>query len=220
MHIEFLVEDQSGEKMLDGLIRKINQDNAFTYNIHAYKGVGGKIPREIRDNPSMARHRILLDNLPRLLSGYGKTFQSYGDNYPAAVIVVCDLDRRNKTAFENELHGLLALCEVQPLARFCLAIEEGEAWFLGDIHAIKQAYPRCKENVWRTYQQDSICGTWEVLADMLYPGGHEELSRKGYQEVGKTKFAWATNITPYMDVDNNRSPSFCHFRDTVREIGQ
>ncbi|MDR3176930.1 MAG: hypothetical protein LBU06_10435, partial [Desulfovibrio sp.] len=43
-----------------------------------------------------ADRRILLDQLPRLLNGFGRTFAGYGDSYKAVVIVVCDLDDKNQ----------------------------------------------------------------------------------------------------------------------------
>lgn len=219
MHIEFLIEDISGKKMLEQIVPKIMPDDC-TYDIHSYKGVGGKIPAGFKNNPETARHRILLDNLPKLLSGLGRTFHGYGDDYRAAVVVICDLDRREKNTFEAELNSLLQRCTYKPNAKFCLAIEEGEAWFLGDQAAIQQAYPHCKITVIQDYEQDSICGTWEKLADALYSGGSASLSAKGYQAIGTAKCEWAERITPHMDIDRNQSPSFCNFRDTVRELAR
>jgi hypothetical protein len=58
------------------------------------------------------------------------------------------------------------------------------------------------------YKSDFICGTWELLADAVYKGGHKALIKKGWSEVGKQKFIWAEKISPHMDVLNNTSPSF------------
>ena len=89
MHFEILVEDHSGKKALDILIPKII-GKEHTFIIHPYKGVG-KIPKNLGGNVD-AKKRILLDRLPRLLRGYGKTFANYPAEYPAAVILICDLD--------------------------------------------------------------------------------------------------------------------------------
>jgi hypothetical protein len=91
---------------------------------------------------------------------------------------------------------------------FCIAIEEFEAWYLGDLDAIRSAYPRAKSAVLNGYINDSICDTWELLADAVYTGGHKALSKKGSQEVGKQKSIWAKEISPHMDVSRNISPSF------------
>ncbi len=160
--------------------------------------------------------RILLDNLPRLLVGYGKSwYQGYG-----AVIVVCDLDDKCLKSFRTELVALLNQCNPQPETRFCIAIEEGEAWFLGDIPAIKQAYPKAKNAVLTTYINDSICGTWQKLADAVYNGGYQSLKEQGWVTVGKEKSTWAEKITPYMDIDNNLSPSFNYFVRKLRELAK
>lgn len=208
MHFEILVEDQSGKKALDNLVPKIIGDE-HTFNVHPYKGIG-RIPKNLQGNADASK-RILLDQLPRLLRGYGNTFANYPDNYPAAVILVCDLDDKCLKTFREECFAILNRCNPKPETRFCFAIEEGEAWFLGDIQAIKLAYPKAKMTVLTGYKNDSICGTWEQLADAVFPGGAQVLSDKGWQAIGAEKSAWAERITPQMDIANNSSPSFCYF---------
>jgi hypothetical protein len=94
-----------------------------------------------------------------LLRGYGNTFDKYPADYHAAVILICDLDAKCLKAFRKELFAILSACVPKPETRFCVAIEEGEAWFLGDIPALKKAYPKAKDAVLSTYVNDSICGT-------------------------------------------------------------
>ena len=215
MHFEILVEDQSGKKALDVLVPKlVNADD--TFDIKAYKGVG-RIPEGLvtRTDP---RKRILLDQLPRLLRGYGRTHAGYPAEYEAAVVVVCDLDDRCLRAFRGDLLGLLRSVYPRPKTCFCLAIEEGEAWLLGDVPAVMQAYPRARRDILDGYVNDSICGTWERLADAVYPGGAIALSRKGWQAVGTEKSRWAEDISPEMDLDRNRSPSFQYFRNALRML--
>ncbi len=215
MHFEILVEDQSGKRALDILVPRII-GREHTFKVHSYKGIG-RIPKDLRGTPDPTK-RFLLDQLSRLLRGYGKTFEGYPRHYPAAVIVVPDLDDRCLKAFRQELLQLLRSCSPQPKARFCIAIEEGEAWYMGDLAAIKAAYPHAKESVLHSYLNDSICGTWEKLADAVYPGGSSSLARLGWQSVGKVKSEWAERISPHMDLENNNSPSFCYFRGTLREL--
>ena len=215
MHFEILVEDQSGGKALNILVPKII-GSAHSFRVHSYKGVG-RIPRNMR-NANNANKRFLLDNLPKLLKGYGRTYQGQPNTSQAAVILVCDLDDKCLKVFRQDLFGILNACDPRPETRFCIAIEEGEAWFLGDINAIKRAYPKAKDAVLNSYVNDSICGTWEKLADAVYPGGAQNLSKKGWQAVGEEKSKWAVGISPHMDVRRNRSPSFCYFRDKVLEL--
>ena len=134
------------------------------------------------------------------------------------MILVCDLDDRCLKVFREELFTILNTCNPKPETRFCIAIEEGEAWLLGDIPAIKVAYPNAKDNVLNCYTNDSICGTWELLADAVFQGGANRLGDAGWRSVGREKSAWAERIAPHMNVETNTSPSFCYFRQKIREL--
>jgi len=215
MHFEVLVEDQSGKTALEILLPKI-LDGRHTVEVHSYKGIG-RIPKGLKAT-SDPRKRILLDRLPKLLSGFGEKFSSYPSDYLAAVIVVCDLDSRRLQPFLHELQACLDTCNPAPMTRFCIAIEEGEAWFFGDIPAIKRAYPKAKDKILNSYVNDSICGTWEQLADAITPGGAKKLLKQGWVAVGAEKSQWSAAITPHMDIESNKSPSFIHFRDKIREL--
>lgn len=214
MHFEIFVEDQSGGKALEIIVPKII-GNGHSFRIHSYKGIG-----RISENPKHGtgrKNRTLLKNLPITLQAYGKT-HGYGKNSSSAVIVVCDLDDKNCKDFLAELNGILNSCNPKPETRFCIAIEEGEAWFLGDILAIKRAYPKAKNKILKQYVNDSICGTWELLADAIFPGGRKGLSAEDWSAIGATKSEWAEKISPHMDVENNKSPSFNHFRKKLLEL--
>jgi hypothetical protein len=212
MHIEFLVEDSSGEKMLSQLLPKIlgGQGAPHTWRIKAYKGVG-RIPAGLSVKADPAK-RMLLDQLPRLLQGYGKTVGI------DAVVVVLDTDNRECSAFLTELKSLLANCKPAPHTLFRLAIEETEAWYFGDKQSILQAYPRAKRDVIGRYTQDSVCGTWELLADAVYPGGSAAIKKTGWPLPGQIKHEWAEKITPFMDINQNISPSFIKLRDGLLQL--
>jgi hypothetical protein len=216
MHFEILVEDLSGKKALERLIPEIIDTEKHTYIIHSYKGIG-RIPKGLAPRKNASK-RILLTQLPHLLQGYGKAFDNYPDSYPAAVICVLDLDDKCLGTFRQELQNVLDLCNPKPETRFCIAIEEGEAWFLGDIPAIKQAYPKAKDSILNAYINDSICGTWELLADAIYKGGATNLKAKGWQAVGAEKSKWAENIAPHMNIIDNKSLSFNYFRQKLLEL--
>jgi hypothetical protein len=212
MHFEILVEDISGKIALEILVPKIINTEQHTFIIHHYKGIG-RIPKNITSS-SDPKKRILLDQLPRLIQGYGKIL-SY---FPAILIIICDLDDRCLSTFRKELLELVNSCDPKPKTQFCIAIEEGEAWYLGDLAAVKAAYPSAKQAVLNLYTNDSICGTWEKLADAVFSGGVQKLSKLGWQGIGKEKATWAEKISPIMDIDNNQSPSFCYFRDQLRRL--
>jgi hypothetical protein len=216
MHFEILVEDISGKTALEILVPKIINTEQHTFNIHPYKGAG-HIPKNLTSNCD-PKKRILLERLPQLIQGYGKTFASYPPNYYAVLIIICDLDDRCLSAFRQQLLNILDSCEPKPKTQFCIAIEEGEAWYLGDLAAVKAAYPNVKLTTLNSYINDDICGTWEKLADAVYPGGYQKLSKLPYPVRGREKTTWAEKISPLMDIDNNQSPSFCYFRDQLRRL--
>ena len=218
MYFEVLVEDISGKRALEILIPKIIDNNAHIIKIREHKGIG-HIPKDIKTAVG-TKQRLLLNKLPFMLQAYGKTFANYPAAFPAVVIVVCDLDRNDQTTFYNSLLDILRKCNPKPQTRFCLAIEEGEAWFLGDIPAIKAAYPKAKDSVLNDYANDSICGTWELMADAVYPGGRKSLVAKGRQAVGAEKSQWAVKIAPHMDVDSNLSPSFNNFKTELENLAK
>ena len=212
MHFEILIEDLSGKNVINILLRKII-GTSHTYHIHPYKGIG-RIPKNLKTTTNVSS-RFLLDDLPKQLNAYGKT---YSNDPTKVVIVICDLDNRCLSVFRQQLFKILNSCHPPPITRFCIAIEEGEAWLLGDIPAIKKAYPSANDNVLNSYLNDSICGTWELLADAIFPGGSSSPKLKYWYQRGMIKSQWAGKIAPYMDVENNNSPSFCYFRDKIREL--
>lgn len=212
MHLEILVEDSSGETLLQELLPQLigPQGDPHTWRLHAYKGIG-RIPSGLiaKADPSK---RILLDQLPKLLRGYGKT--------PGidAVVVVLDADKRNCSEFLSELKAVAIACNPTPTTLFRLAIEEIEAWYLGDRDALLAAYPRAKLDTLGKYVQDSACDTWELLADALYPGGSAAIQKKGWPLPGQVKHEWARKIGPLMNPDRNISPSFRKLRDGLRRL--
>ena len=213
MHFEFLVEDPSGSIAVDILLEKIlgAHGSPHSWRTHPYKGLG-HIPKNLHRESDPAK-RLLLNQLSRLLRGYGK---SLGDS--AAVVVVVDLDNRDCIAFKRELLAVLNACDPRPMALFRIAIEESEAWLLGDRAAVKAAYPRARDSVLNGYLQDSICGTWEILADAVHAGGAKALTGAGWPAAGEAKCRWAREIAPHMDPGRNRSPSFRAFRDGLRRL--
>lgn len=213
MHFEVLTEDQSGGIAVDILLKRILGENRkeHSWKIIPYKGLG-RIPPAMRGTVDPNK-RILLDRLPTILQGYGRSLGG-----ESAVVVVVDLDRRDCLEFKRELVAIWNSCNPRPVTLFRIAIEETEAWLLGDREAIMAAYPRAKTSVLDKYEQDSICGTWEVLADAVQRGGAKYLIKRRYRETGAAKCEWARKITPHMVLERNRSPSFRAFVDGVARL--
>ena len=214
MHFEILVEDASGELLLGSLLPKILGKNgdSHTWRTHAYKGMG-RLPKDLRGKTDPWK-RIILDRLPAVLAGYGRS--QHGTE--SAVVVLVDLDDRDCIGFKQELLQIQKRCHPRPKVLFRIAIEEMEAWLLGDTNAIFKAFPRAKKNVLHSYSQDSICGTWETLADAVFPGGSPTLKAEGYPRIGEEKCKWASLIGPHLDVESNLSTSLQVFRSGLLKL--
>ena len=160
MHFEILVEGQADLTALSILIPKIICEYGcpHTWKIHKHRGIGN-IPNDLNAAPNR-NNQTLLHNLPSKLRAYGNT-----DKKNIVVIVLVDLDDKNYSVFKRELEDILRYCDKKPHTLFCIAIEELEAWFLGDPVALKKAYPLAKDSILETYKQDSQCGTWYILVD-------------------------------------------------------
>ena len=151
----------------------------------------------------------MLNDLTTYLRGFNKSLQYIS----SVIIVVLDNDTRNTEEFLVELNRVAQQNMIAVDHVFCIAVEEVEAWLLGDEAAILAAYPLAKIQQLHTYVQDSICDTWEILADVVYPGGVSKLKKEcsTYIEIGKCKSEWAQKIGSHMDIEHNNSPSFNHF---------
>ena len=201
MHLELLVEELSAEAALKKLLPKvIGKETSFT--IHVY---GGK--------------RDLLTKLPARLRGYRAWLPE-----DWRIVVLIDEDRQDCLILKARLEQIAAETRFVTKTsattgrRFQLvnrlAIEELEAWFFGDVEAMRQAYPRVPATLGkraRYRDPDAIKGgTWEALQRVL--------QKAGYYQGGLPKIQVARSIAESMDPDRNRSKSFQVFRDTLRSI--
>lgn len=209
MFFQFLVEDESGGKLIDAVMLKYKTENdgqIIEYNIRCYKGIGG-FPKG-KDAKNI-KSQQLLNDLPKRLKALSYALMS---NKNAAVFIILDNDTRDVDAFENQLYQLAQEQGINLDYVFCIAVEECEAWLLGDIPAIIATYPHFKDRILQKankYDQDSICGTWEILADMLSQKGINDFRKKhNHFEIGRCKFEWAEKIGEHLDIRSNKSPSF------------
>ena len=212
MHLEVLIEDSSGAALLKHLLPAIigPQGDPHTWRVHPYKGIG-HIPKGLIGKTDPAK-RVLLDQLPRLLRGCRNT--------PGidAVVVVVDSDRRDCAKLLDELREVAEKAGTADTTLFRIALEEAEAWYFGDRVALLKAYPRAKLAALEAYKQDTVCGTWEMLADATHKGGAAAIKKVGFWQAGTVKHEWANTIGPLMDIESNQSPSFGKLRDGLRRI--
>ena len=155
----------------------------------------------IRIGKSDPKRQGLLDQLPAKLRAFGKAFKSETDR----VIVLVDVDNDDCRVLKSGMVDLLNHCDPPPVALFRIAIEETEAFYLGDPSAIKQAFPKANLNLLKrgAYIQDGICGTWELFQKII-------------EAKSEDKVEWAKRIGPclttkWKGAGANKSPSFGKF---------
>ena len=213
MYFQFLIEDVSSAALIRILMEeKIPQHPKFSYNIKAFHGIGGFVKKK---TAKAAKTGKLLNDLAIYLAGFDKSLQGI----EAAVFVVLDNDDRNPQAFRMQLEALAKVKNIVMDRVFCIAVEEVEAWLLGDRDAIFRAYPKASKRALDAYRQDSICGTWERLAEVIHPGWLKRIKQKkmSYMEIGLEKSEWAKAIGVHMRPEANVSPSFRYFWQEVQK---
>jgi hypothetical protein len=201
LHLEFLVEEASLESALTQLLPKI-LPSTVSSKIHAFRG-----------KPD------LLAKVPNRLKGYQAWLPP-----DWKIVVLIDEDREDCLKLKKQLEdmaisaGLITKSSCQKDKSFQvlnrIVVEELEAWFFGDVQAIRQAYPKVSPNLanQQPYRDpDAIKGgTWEALERVL--------KKAGYHPGGLEKYKASSEISQYMNPESNRSKSFQVFYQGLLEI--
>ena len=199
MHIEFFLEEESAEEALKVILPKILSDDV-SRNFHVFEG-----------------KQDLLGKLPDRLEGYRRWIP---DDW--RIMVLMDKDREDCQKLKSKLEGAAHDADFVTKSSAALAgdfqvvnrlvIEELEAWFFGDIEALRIVYPRVSRNLQyqaRYRDPDSIIGgTYETLERLL--------RRLNYHRERLSKTTLAQNIAPYMEPSRNRSRSFQVFVEGLK----
>lgn len=210
MYIQYLIEDISGKKLIDAIMNKYLNEKPgadITYSTVTYKGIGG-FPKG--KDARYIKSQQLLNDLPKRLRAFESAFK-HREN--VALFVILDNDKRDTMQFREQLNKIIQREAITIDHVVCIAVEEMEAWLLGDCDAIKAAYPKLADRIATkhpNYQQDSICNTWEFLAEMLTQRGFGQFIKQNPSpfDIGKCKSEWAENIGKHINIRANASPSF------------
>ena len=193
MHIELFLEEPSAEAFMLGFLPKLLSGD-ITWNPIVFQGKSD-----------------LLKNLEKRLKGYRKWIPDY-----YRIVVLIDEDRADcrklKTQMENAAaaSGLVTKTAASG-DRFTvlnrIAIEELEAWYIGDPQALGSAYPGVPASLGKKAKYrdpDAVAGgTWEALERVL--------QRAGHFKSGIAKIELARVMAAHMEPARNQSPSFQHF---------
>lgn len=202
MRLECLLEEASAKEALRHLMPRIVGRSVDV----GYYDHGGK--------PD------LLDKLPGRLRGYARWARAA--DVRLLVLVVRDADDCHdlKARIERACADADLPTRTAPASDggFVVvnrvAVEELEAWFIGDPDAVRAAYPKVPasfEHRSRYRDPDAVPGgTWEALERLL--------QKAGYYPAGLPKVEVAGSIAAHMAPDRNRSPSFRTFVDGVHAV--
>ena len=198
-HIEFLVEERSMEAFLTPLLRRCLPGDC-TFRIHEHQGK------------------------PALLRKLKNRLRRYASWLPSdhRIVVIVDMDqdqcdqlksRLEQACSDAGLHSKQAAGGPQWQVVTWIAIEELEAWYFGDWQAVCRAFPKVSPTVSkraRYRNPDAIQGgTWEEFEHVL--------KRAGHCKQGLPKVQTAAAMGHHMEPQDNCSPSFRMFWQSITE---
>lgn len=202
MHIELLLEEPSAEAFFAGFLTKIVADGT-TWRLIPFQGKAD-----------------LLSNMEKRLKGYASWIP---DDW--RIVVLVDEDRQDCRKLKSKLEaaaaaaGLLTKTKAGKASFVVLnriAVEELEAWFLGDVEALRAAYPGVSPSLGSRENfrdPDAVAGgTWEALERVL--------QRAGHFPAGLGKIEVARSMARYMDPERNRSRSFRCFVEGIAALSR
>jgi hypothetical protein len=162
----------------------------------------------------------LLKQLTTILRGYKRRLEQPGQQ-DLRVVVLVDADgiaerRMRELEQAATAAGLRTYAQGAGQQPFyvvnTLAVQELEAWFLGDRPAVQAAYPRVRPQHFGGLPDnpDTVAEAWETLLRVL---------QQADPKATKAKVRWAETIAPHLDIERNSSPSFQRFRQCLASLG-
>lgn len=209
MFIEVLCEGESDEPAVrEVLTRRFRLVEGEHFRIHPHRGKGKLREKKDQLKKPDPGNDGLLHHLPITLKNMGK--QSAGQ-FEVAAIVLVDADRDDCKELKASLVEMYSALPSKPQrCLFRIAVEETESWFIADVDAIKQAFPRADWKTLAKIEKDKVCGAWQRLAEAV---GLDPADCAGGEKV-----EWATAISPHLDLKDPKSPSLRAFLMGVAKL--
>lgn len=196
-HYVLLVEDRSSEAFLREALPRLLRGKA-TFGVYPFLGKND-----------------LLKKLPKRLNGYASWLPV---DWRIVVLLDRDDDDCQRLKQRLEIMAASAGLATRSVNRAAwrvanrIAVEELEAWFFGDLDAVRKAFPRVSRRISKKKEPyrnpDDISRTWEALEKLL--------KQAGYFPSGLQKISTARAIGRHLDPDANTSQSFQTFCATFR----
>ena len=199
MHIELLLEEPSAEAFLSAFLPRV-------------------LPAGTTLRPIVFQGKQdLLVKLESRLKGYRSWLPD-----DSRIVVLVDEDRQDCRRLKRQLESAAAAAGLRTKSKAGrsftvlnrIAVEELEAWFLGDPAALNAAYPRIPSSVGNKAafrNPDAVAGgTWEALERVL--------QRAGYHRGGLPKIELAKTMAQHVDASRNTSASFQCFLSGVASL--
>ncbi|MDX2130122.1 MAG: DUF4276 family protein [Chloroherpetonaceae bacterium] len=185
MRVEFLLEEESMKNVLEILLPQILPDS--------YK---------LNENCFLRPHNGKSD-LRKSISNKVKVFSRLYE--PTKIVILHDQDSNDCKALKKDLKKI---CEVNGNCPVLIRIpcKELESWYLGDMEAIEQAYPRFKANKFlgkEKFRNPDLCQAAEELKKLI-PNFQKGVASK--------------SIPNYMSLEKKTSPSFKEFVRGVKKF--
>jgi hypothetical protein len=153
MHLDVYVEEPSAKAALEILVPRIVGEP------HTFRVL------------SFGNKQHLLREIPKRLKGY-----SHWLPRDWRIVVLVDEDRQDCHVLKAHLVEAARQTGLADRVLSRIAVEELEAWFFGDVEALRAVYPRIPKTLARRRRfrnPDAVAGgTWEVLDQVLQRSGY------------------------------------------------
>ncbi len=200
MRVDFLVEELPAKAALDNLLPRLLPGCVCRVRVFEW-------------------WQDLLGQLTAVLRGYHRRIFQQGDADLRVVVLDGDgICTRRKADLEARAMaaGLVTKTTAGPAQPFHVlnrvAVQELEAWWLGDREAIIAAYPNVKPSHFKGREGD--CDRPLKPSDVLWT----VLKQGRYFPISKPKTLWAAAISQHIDPARSKSASFCSFRDGLAAL--